>query len=84
MKKIIFAAICLFTAYSFSQVTNQGVPNSWNLNLDNSQLQKNELPSFDLEAVKAEDAANDYKFDAPWRFGYIPVSYTHLTLPTKA
>ena len=71
MKKIIFAAICLFTAYSFSQVTNQGVPNSWNLNLDNSQIQKKELPSFDLEAVKAEDAANDYKFDAPWRFGYI-------------
>ena len=50
MKKIIFAAICLFTAYSFSQVTNQGVPNSWNLNLDNSQLQKKELPSLDLEA----------------------------------
>ena len=71
MKKIIFAAICLFTAYSFSQVTNQGVPNSWNLNLDNSQIQKKELPSFDIEAVKAEDAANDYKFDAPWRFGYI-------------
>ena len=71
MKKIIFAAICLFTAYSFSQVTNQGIPNSWNLNLDNSQIQKKELPSFDIEAVKAEDAANDYKFDAPWRFGYI-------------
>ena len=61
MKKIIFAAICLFTAYSFSQVTNQGVPNIWNLNLDNSQLQKKELPSFDLEAVKAEDAANEAK-----------------------
>ena len=69
MKKIIFAAICFFTAYSFSQVTNQGVPNSWNLNLYNSQIQKKELPSFDLEAVKAEDAANDYKFDASFKVG---------------
>ena len=71
MKKIILFSIFLLTAYSYSQVTNQGVPNSWNLDLDNSQIQKKELPSFDLEAVKAEDAENDYKFDAPWRFGYI-------------
>ena len=71
MKKILLAIICLLSAYSFSQVTNEGVPNSWGLNLDNSQIQKKELPSFDLEAVKAEDAVNDYKFDAPWRFGYM-------------
>ena len=69
MKKIIFAIIFFCSAISFSQVTNQGVPNSWNINLDNSQIQKKELPSFNLEAVKAEDAVNDYKFDAPWRFG---------------
>ena len=71
MKKILLAIICLLSAYSFSQVTNEGVPNSWGLNLDNSQIQKKELPTFDLEAVKAEDAVNDYKFDAPWRFGYM-------------
>ena len=56
---------------SFAQVTNQGIPNSWNLNLDNAQIQKKSLPSFDLEAVKSEDAENDYKFEAPWRFGYM-------------
>ncbi len=71
MNKLVSITILLFSAFSFSQVTNQGVPNSWNLELDNSQIQKKELPSFDLEAVKAEDAENDYKFDAPWRFGYI-------------
>ena len=40
MKKIIFAVIFLCSAISFSQVTNQGVPNSWNINLDNSQIQR--------------------------------------------
>ena len=66
MKKIFLAIICLFSAYSFSQVTNEGVPISWSLNLDNSLIQKKELPTFDLETVKAEDAVNDYKFDAPY------------------
>ena len=71
MKKILICAIYLMTLVSFSQVTNQGVPNSWGLGLDNSQIIARELPTFDLEAVKAEDAINDYKFDAPWRFGYM-------------
>ena len=63
MKKILICAIYLITLVSFSQVTNQGVPNSWSLGLDNSQIIAKELPTFDLEAVKAEDAVNDYKFD---------------------
>ncbi len=71
MKKILICAIYLMTIVSFSQVTNQGVPKSWSLGLDNSQIIAKELPTFDLEAVKAEDAINDYKFDAPWRFGYM-------------
>ena len=71
--KLKFSVITfLFVSLSaIAQVTNEGVPNSWGLNLDNSQIQKKELPTFDLEAVKAEDAVNDYKFDAPWRFGYM-------------
>ena len=66
--KLKFSVITfLFVSLSaIAQVTNEGVPNSWGLNLDNSQIQKKELPTFDLEAVKAEDAVNDYKFDAPW------------------
>ena len=71
MKRIFAVLFCLFGYYSIAQVTNQGVPVSWNLSLDNSQIQKIELPSFDLEAVKAEDEINDYKFDAPWRFGFM-------------
>ena len=71
MKKILICAIYLMALVSFSQVTNQGVTNSWSLGLDNSQIIAKELPTFDLEAVKAEDAVNDYKFDAPWRFGYM-------------
>ena len=72
MKKIFLSHLAyLMILSSFAQVTNQGIPNSWNLNLDNAQIQKKSLPSFDLEAVKSEDAENDYKFEAPWRFGYM-------------
>ncbi|MDG1269275.1 MAG: T9SS type A sorting domain-containing protein, partial [Ulvibacter sp.] len=38
---------------------------------DQDQIAAKALPSFDLEQVRAEDALNDYKFDKPWRFGYM-------------
>ena len=71
MKKIIFTSFFLLTICTFSQVTNEGVPKSWNLNIDDSEFKGIELPTFDLEKVRAEDAINDYKFEAPWRFGFM-------------
>ena len=65
-----FLFLALFSTFSYAQVTNSGQPVSWGLNLDN-QVEKINLPDFDLDAVKAEDEINDYKFEAPWRFGYM-------------
>ena len=65
-----FLLLVFISTLSYTQVTNSGQPVSWGLNLDN-QVEKITLPDFDLDAVKAEDAINDYKFEAPWRFGYM-------------
>ena len=65
-----FLLLAFFSTFSYAQVTNSGQPVSWGLNLDN-QVEKINLPDFDLDAVKAEDEINDYKFEAPWRFGYM-------------
>ena len=67
---LYFFVFVIFSSFSYSQVTNNGQPVSWGLNLDN-QVEKISLPNFDLEAIKAEDAINDYKFESPWRFGYM-------------
>ena len=67
---LYFFVFVIFSSFSYSQVTSNGQPVSWGLNLDN-QVEKISLPNFDLEAIKAEDAINDYKFESPWRFGYM-------------
>ena len=54
-----FLLLVFFSTLSYTQVTNSGQPVSWGLNLDN-QVEKITLPDFDLDAVKAEDAINDY------------------------
>ena len=71
MKKLILLLSVLFTVCATSQITNEGTPLSWKSSNDHDQLQTKSLPSFDLEQVKAEDALNDYKFDRPWRFGFM-------------
>ena len=70
IKNFITTLFCLFSLTIYSQVTNEGLPASWNLNLDDKVKTVN-LPGFDLEAIQAEDAVNDYKFESPWRFGYM-------------
>ena len=70
IKNFLSTLLLLFSISVYSQVTNQGIPASWNLNLDDNVKTVN-LPGFDLEAIQAEDAVNDYKFEAPWRFGYM-------------
>ena len=69
IKNFFTLLLCVFSLTVYSQVTNQGTPVSWNLNLEDN-IKTVGLPSFDLEAVQAEDAVNDYKFESPWRFGY--------------
>ena len=69
-KSILFI-IFIFSFTSYSQVTNEGIPVSWQLNLDNDNIPSVNLPSFDIDRVRAEDEINDRKFDAPWRFGYM-------------
>ncbi|MFT7665999.1 MAG: lysyl endopeptidase [Patiriisocius sp.] len=71
MKKLLFLCTMLITIAVTSQVTNDGNPLSWKVLNDQEETATKQLPSFDLEQIKAEDALNDYKFDRPWRFGYM-------------
>jgi lysyl endopeptidase len=71
MKKLLFLCTMLITVAVTSQVTNAGNPLSWKVLNDQGETATKQLPSFDLEQIKAEDASNDYKFDRPWRFGYM-------------
>ena len=66
----IFFLFILITGFTFSQVTNEGQPLSWTLNLETDNIQEKLMPSFDLDRVAAEDAENDVKPGTPWRFGY--------------
>jgi lysyl endopeptidase len=72
MKNILFLVLAtIISLNSIAQVTNEGKPYSWK-NLDDTEtFQPKVLPSFDLEAVRAEDETNDRRFDSPWRFGYM-------------
>ena len=70
--KIVLSILLLFSAFSFSQVTNEGYPMSWSYSsYELSSVEANVLPSFDLQSIKEEDKMNDYLFDKPWRFGYM-------------
>ncbi len=71
MKKILSTIILILCfGYAFGQVTNEGNPLSWDLNLDSENVVVKNLPEFDMNQVKAEDEINDAKPDTPWRFGY--------------
>ena len=52
----LLSLLLLFNLYSFSQVTNEGLPSSWSLASDElSLVEANILPSFDLQSIKEED-----------------------------
>jgi len=71
MKKLLLLLAIFFSVNCFSQVTNEGKPQSWK-QLDNAQsIQPNLLPNFDLKAIQDEDKINDGLFDRPWRFGFM-------------
>lgn len=77
---------CGLTVTAFGQVTNQGKPLSWKVLTEKQNIPVYQLPSVDIEQLKAEDKIND-KLPKPWRFGYKhTVSYgledgQWLTLP---
>lgn len=68
MKKTVLYLFLCFSFVISAQVTNEGTPASWNLRTAEN-LESIKLPDFDLQAMQAEDAINDSKFDRPWRFG---------------
>ena len=68
--KNIFFSFLLITGFSFSQVTNEGQPLSWTLNLSSENIQEKLMPSFDRDKIAEEDAKNDGVKGIPWRFGY--------------
>jgi hypothetical protein len=64
----ILLLLLLIPFFTFSQVTNSGKPISWKVEQTNTE--KIILPDFDLKQLQNEDALNDEKGDAPFRFGY--------------
>jgi hypothetical protein len=70
MKLILSLIVGLYVFTSIAQVTNEGKPLSWKLGI-NQDLAAKKLPTFDMEAVRAEDALNDGQFEKPWRFGFM-------------
>ncbi len=71
MKKLLLLCLVLcFAGTAIGQVTNEGTPKSWKL-LSNPTVSSKVLPTFDMEAVRAEDAVNDVSANKPWRFGFM-------------
>ncbi|KAA1245384.1 T9SS type A sorting domain-containing protein [Aquimarina sp. RZ0] len=71
-KNILWIAILLLGIAAKSQVTNDGVPESWKDSDKKSQkeLFTIEMPKFDLAKIRAEDAVNDLDRSKVYRFGY--------------
>lgn len=67
-KYILFLSFLLTITISSAQVTNQGKPVSWDIEVEG--LTPIQLPEFNLAELQQEDAINDERFDVPWRFGY--------------
>ena len=57
----------LNTCFLFSQVTNEGIPESWKHDLET--LKAIQLPKVDVDSLLEEDAVNDQD-NLPYRFGY--------------
>jgi hypothetical protein len=67
-KYLSLLLILMCFAFSSAQVTNEGKPKSWKLDLQSSKLLN--MPNFDLKSLQEEDAINDELKNQPFRFGY--------------
>ena len=65
---LILLLTVFFSLSSYSQVTNEGKPISWKLELETPKTLV--MPDFDLKSLQAEDKINDELKDRPYRFGY--------------
>ncbi|MCT4582224.1 MAG: T9SS type A sorting domain-containing protein [Flavobacteriales bacterium] len=69
MKQIVLIMLInLIGVVVYSQVSNNVEPRGWRV-LKSEGIPTYQLPSIDLEALKAEDVVND-QLPMPWRFGY--------------
>lgn len=70
MKKGLLSLVMILSAgFLFAQTIDLGTPKSWNAKVP-AVTRAVEMPSFDLQALRAEDAFNDEHKIGPWRFGY--------------
>ena len=68
--KLSLIVVFFLSLATIAQVTNEGVPLSWELDLNSENIAEKNLPVFDMNQVRAEDEINDNKSGVPWRFGY--------------
>ena len=74
MKRILQLSFILFFIFSsWSQVTNEGEPLSWNLNLNKSKtnIKKAQLPKIDIKKIRKEDEVEDKIRTKPYRIGIL-------------
>lgn len=72
--KLLLSVIIVisFSAVSFSQISQKGVPSSFSLSeklLNISDLHEISMPIVNVQELITEDLINDSKKDRPWRFG---------------
>lgn len=68
IRPLLLTVLLFSFSFSFGQVTNEGKPKSWTLDLNTSKSLR--MPSFDVKSLEAEDELNDKKNDRPYRFGF--------------
>ena len=51
--KIVHLVFMLFSTLLVAQVTNEGIPKSWELNLETDKVSTVILPSFDIDQIRA-------------------------------
>lgn len=67
----IFLFFSFATTTSYAQLIDIGAPKSWSEKVPaKSNKQIVQMPGFDMNVVRAEDAINDIDKTKPWRFGY--------------
>jgi len=69
LKKLLGVLLFSFTVTICAQVTNEGIPTSWNMIGQKSDLEGISLPHVDIQKIKAEDDINDQKQGVPFRVG---------------
>lgn len=81
MKQLYTTVLFIFTLsfFNFAQVQGDGgLPKTYKSNLNTKDIDTWLFNTPNIEALQAEDAVNDPKGNAPWRFGHN--NYTSLNL----